>query len=154
MAKIYDAIDLYWSHEGDYAIDERGDLMDTSFDSLRSIKQEIIDRVSASRHDWRYQPAIGANIDRFVGESNTPENGKAIKHAITNALLYGRLVDSSDLRVRVTPLSMTMVAIRVELSYIVTSANTNSLPVTLNFLYDYSDNHIYATTGSYVEDAS
>jgi len=151
--RIYDAIDFYWSDDGDFAIDDTGDLMDTSYDPLKSIKQEIIDRISGNQQGWLYQPALGANLDRFVGEPNTRENGKAIQHAVINSLLYGNLVDIGDLKVLVTPLSASMIAIRIQIACLPTSRNSRALPITLSFLYDYSDNHVYAVQGNYVNHA-
>lgn len=149
MARTYDAIDFFWSYDGDLAMDDRGDIQDTSFDSLRCIHQQILQRIRGSTGDLQYNPDLAANLDRFVGKKNTRSAGIDIKSSIRNALLYRNLVDGRDLNVKVAPISPSIIAGKVSLAYQQTRANLDSLPVTLSFLYDYKDNNIYPVDNKY-----
>tara|TARA_R110002020_G_scaffold268819_3_gene484129 strand:- start:79579 stop:80034 length:456 start_codon:yes stop_codon:yes gene_type:complete len=145
MARLYDTNDLFFSFEGDFDVDESGDLRDTLYDPLRSIRQQILTRVKSEKGDWQYQGSIGANLSNFVGEPNSRETGMAIKNAVRVALGQHALVDLNGVKIDVMPISRTMIALRVEVAYLRTSENSVSDPLLLNFLYDYIDNNIYPT---------
>ena len=149
MARVYDKNDVFWSYEGDFDLDERGDLRDTSFDSLRSIKQEILTRIMSSLSDWRYSPGVGSDMYSFVGQKNTREVGQALRKVITNSLMYDNLINIGDVDVKIVPISANAVAGQVILNYLPTRRNAVSLPVTLSFLYDYIDNQIFSREGSF-----
>lgn len=149
MPRIYDKIDYFFSYDGDYEVSNTGDIMDTSFDILRSIHQEVLDRVRSDKGDWAYNKPIGASLSSFVGMPNTAETGKAIEQTILSALQYNNLVDIGDVKIKVVPISANVIAVQTRLSYMQTKSNVNSLPVTLTFLYDYADNNIYPVYPGY-----
>ena len=149
MARIYDSTDLFWSFEGDFDIDETGDIRDTSYDPLRSISQGIYDRVKCDKGDWQFQKGIGASLSKFVGRPNDRETGRSIKSAITSALGWFGFIDVGDVNVKVVPVSATMIVARVVINYISTRENSISDPINLTFLYDYADNNVYPANGRY-----
>ena len=149
MARIYDSVDFFWSDEGDYDLDETGDIRTTAYDPLRSVRQGIYNRVKCDKHDWQYQKGIGASLSRFVGQPNTSATGMSIKSAVISALGYHGYIDIGDVNVRVVPISATMVVVRVVVSYIRTRENSISDSINLTFLYDYADNNVYPADGRY-----
>ena len=86
MAENYDKIDLVFTNQGDFVIGHTGDILDSSHDILRSVYQEIINRVKSSIKDWSLYPEIGASISDFVGEANTKLIAEAIKTRIKTSL--------------------------------------------------------------------
>jgi hypothetical protein len=149
MPRPYDFVDMFWSSDGDYEVDERGDLQDTSYDVLRSIHQQIQTRIMSDKGDWQYQKRIGAGLSNFVGDPNTAETGRALQNAITSALLQNGLINMEDLKVKIAPISPTHIAFQVTLNYLPTRENATSLPVTLNFMYDYADTQVYPFSNRY-----
>jgi len=69
MSKDYGdkAVDFWFTAEGDYAVGDDGDIMSTEISPKRSLIQEIRTRVSAIQGDWSEHPALGLNLDSFVG---------------------------------------------------------------------------------------
>lgn len=149
MPRIYDKNDYFFSYDGDYEFSETGDIMDTRFDMLRSIHQEILDRVRSDKGDWKYNKSIGASLSNFVGMPNNIQIANAIEQAIISAVQYNELVDINDINIKLAPISATVIAAQIKLIYTNTKANANSLPVTLTFLYDYNDNNVYPIYNNY-----
>lgn len=149
MSGFYDAIDVFFSYEGDYHIDHKGDLQDTSFDYLRSIHQYIINVVRSDRGAWKLRQELGADLSSFVGMPNTKEVGNAIKERLTSALLEHNQIKTNDLTVKVIPLSKSSIAVRVEVSVTPTRNNSQANKLTLNFMYDYADNNVFPIRGHY-----
>jgi hypothetical protein len=145
MAKLYDAVDLFWDgSNGDFAIGTNGDLASTEFDPLQAIAQELYSRVKADRGDWLEAPLIGATLSEFVGERNTRDTGAAIKKRILSAMATHGTISASDLSVDVVPISKDSVAVVLQLRVMPTVTNKNSRVLKKVFIYSYLENNIHA----------
>lgn len=133
MGSNYDSIDLYFTDEGDFAIDQDGDVKDTSENFLRSITQEVRDRVKSSLRDWQGDPHIGASLVEFLGEPSTPELVKEIKLQIIQALTFDGLIAITDLVVMIMPVGIHSLLIRIKVR---ASTSTQSPDITINMAYD------------------
>lgn len=102
-------VDLLWTDSGDLSLSDRLDLADTTALNYRAFIQQITTVVSASSNDWRLQPGIGANLNRFVGKPNNAELGQAIRRSIINGL--STVVRPQELMVEVFPIAKDEVAI-------------------------------------------
>ena len=141
MATNYDSVDLYFSEEGDFALDSQGDTIDTSFDSLRSIKQEVRTRVMGQLRDWKIYPSIGANLADFIGEPNDRGNALSIQNRIVNSLTFDGLIKREDLNVALMPLSQSSIFCKIELNILTTTGNSKLVNLA-TFLYDSQENGV------------
>ncbi len=117
----YSSTDLFWTNRGDWALDNRGDLMDTSYNPLRSIVQEIRSIMEADTGDWAVYPQIGADLDSFLGEPNNRALAQEITARIKLAITSGNLIRSNDLLVDIIPVSNRMVRIQLRVNVAGTS---------------------------------
>lgn len=143
MASIYDSVDLDFSWDGDFIVDDRGDLKDSSDDLLRSIKTEILTVVKSALGDWREDTSVGAGLDDFVGEQNSRETAEGIKLRLTSSL--SSIVNTSDLTLRMVPVNVYKILILMTLEVLPTVENRLQAGATISatFLYDYVENGIY-----------
>lgn len=123
MAGNYDSRDLSWTWNGDFTLDESGDIAHNEYDALESVETEIITIVKSSTGDWASHPRIGANLWRFTGEPNTRENAEKIKDAIAVALVSVGLASKKDIRVDVNAMSLEILYVKIFLSAISTPLN-------------------------------
>lgn len=131
-------VDLLWSDAGDLGLDEtRKDLADTTSLPYRAMIQQILTRVQSSAGDWRLQPSIGANLNRFLGKPNTPTLGTNIKNSVVNALTSGAFLRASELQVEVFPISKQEIAILV-----IIQPSGDRSQIRLAFSYNSQDNKV------------
>jgi len=123
LAGYYDAIDLFYSWNGDYTIGQDGDLKDTSYDGLRSLKQEIHTICASALNDWAEYPGYAAGLDDFVGRPNIPSTAAAIEDRVRIALTANLVVLEEDLSVKVIPVHRQEVLIVIKVHVIPTTAN-------------------------------
>ena len=144
MGTFYDAIDLLWTDDGDYAVSREGDVADTEFDALLAIKQDMYDRVKSDKMDYAEAPETGATLSDFVGETNTRERGMEIERRVFSSFITGGdSISLGDVSIRVFPTSLDTVNIRVELRVKPTPWNQQTRLVSMNLLYAYNENHVY-----------
>lgn len=108
-----DKIDLWFTAEGDFEVDDNGDLRDTSAVYGRSLVQEIRTRLRAATGDWVLNKTIGANLESFTGEPGTPANITAVSMAIRTALTSDFLISPGDLEVIPMPIGKSMCLFRL-----------------------------------------
>jgi hypothetical protein len=144
MARDYDKTDLVWTSRGDLFVGSEGDLMDTEYDPLRSVVQEILTRLRADFGDWQFAPNIGAQLSDFVGEPNNKTNAENIKSRILSILSKDNLVGTRDVNIRYIPITHDRLMYRVSLKVAPTPRNGNSETLVMNFMYSYSDNNVYS----------
>jgi len=101
MPRVYDAVDLFWSAKGDIQL-SNGDILDTAYDPLRSLAQEIKMRASGDTGAWRNNTDIGSNISDFVGEPNNKVTAEGIKARIIASLARHGFINTNDLTIRYT----------------------------------------------------
>lgn len=141
MAKNYDAIDLVWTSRGDYYIND-GDLMDTEYDPLRSLVQEIKTRASSDQGDWAVFPDLGASPSRFVGEPSNKQTAESIKVSIISALTRNGYINSNDIEIKYIPINREALLFRLNVDVATTVANANSESLTLHGLYRYEEDQV------------
>jgi hypothetical protein len=108
--------DLYWSADGDFSIDQVGDLRDTSFDPFYSTYQEIRTRVSSGFRDWATQPSLGADLESLVGRPSSKLTAEDGKTKIINSLTLGGFLRREQIKVRYLPLSKDQIAYFIEVA--------------------------------------
>lgn len=106
-------IDLWFTNDGDFAIDANGDLKDTSSITGRSTLQEIRTRLRAVPGDWLLNPGFGANIESFLGESATSATIAAVGRAITESITFDGLASPANIEVIPIQISKTIYYFRV-----------------------------------------
>ena len=143
MPKVYDNIDFFWSFDGDLSLDDNSDIRDTSYDRLRSIRQVIETIVKSDKGDWRLQQNLGGNLSTFVGEKNSRALGDRIRKQLISAFMIDGIFDISDLTIKIVPLSISTILIRVELYFLSNERVKESNKLNLTFAYDYVDNNVY-----------
>jgi hypothetical protein len=154
MAGNYDSKDLSWTWDGDFSLDDSGDIESNDNDALESVESEIITIVKSSTEDWAMHPRIGANLWRFTGEANTRENAEKIKDAIYTALLSAGVVRKQDIEIDVNVLSLEVLYVKIFLKAIATPSNRVSSRepllqneygqgIEIKFLFDTNTSAIY-----------
>ena len=143
MPRIYDSIDFDFTYDGDFVVDETGDIADTADDLLRSIKNEIFSYVISDLQDWREHPNIGSDLADFVGEPNVKATAEAIQSRLQASL--SQIVASSDLGIRVVPVGIHKVLIILNILVKATVENRRQSgdTISISFLYDYFDRGVF-----------
>ncbi len=108
-----DKTDLWFTPDGDYWIDETGDLKDTTRLYGRSLIQEVRSRLSANRGDWILHPLLAANLEEQLGEPGTSKTIISIVNAIIKALTFDNLVLPNELEIYPLPISSEHVIFRI-----------------------------------------
>jgi len=142
MARVYDNTDLLWTTHGDYYIGRDNDLMDTSFDPLRSLVQEVRTRIMSDQGDWVNDPSIGGNISDFVGKMNNKPTAEGLKVRIIGCLTRDNFIHPQDLKVMYLPVDRDRIMFRLSVRVAATAKNVGSTTIGINFLYDYTENNI------------
>lgn len=144
MAGYYDAIDIHFTEDGDYYLDESGDLSSNERWALDSVLTEVKCILRSSEGDWQDHPGYAADLKDFVGYKNTRSTGKLIEDRIKTTLILNRLLSERDLYVRAVPVSMDAVMVILRLNVLATPANglTANEGVTLCFMLDLAEGGI------------
>lgn len=141
----YDSIDADWTWDGDFVRGDDGDIGDTSYDTLKSVQNEIATIVKSELTDWELDPFIGTNLSDYSGEPNTRETGEAIEERVSLALESSTVVQSNDVAVRTVPINVHQVMIMITLFTGWNSTNQLSPaePVSVNLVYDTIEKDIF-----------
>jgi len=138
MPKLYnDSLDFHFTSNGDFCLDNTGKLKDTKLSKYRFLIQRVNNRISSKPGDWILAPEVGAGLTDFIGQRNTPENGKLIEYRIFSELTRGNFIDSRHLSVKVFPISESGVGVIIAINPPDTTGQ-----VTLTYSYDYRDNKL------------
>lgn len=93
----YDKIDLALSSDGDFVVDESGDLaLSKGFDCTRD---DIALAVKTQKNDSDVYPEFGADLEELIGYPNSREIGEEGAARIVDVLVSNGLVNSEDLTV-------------------------------------------------------
>lgn len=143
MASNYDDIDFDFTWDGDFTLDECGDLKDTTYDYLQSLKQEIQTYIKSSIGDWKEEPSVGASLDDFVGEPNNRITASEMKARVESSL--SEIVNLQDLSVRIVPVGIYNVLVILTVDILPTTENKfpAGTSFTTTFLYDYLETGVY-----------
>ena len=95
----YTQVDLWFTEEGDLAIDNNGDLKDTLNSYGRAVLQEIRDRLHNRPGEWKLNSSIGSNLERFLGEAGTTGTIGRVVNEIVQALTFDRLLIPGEFEV-------------------------------------------------------
>jgi|SRR3990167_915262 len=142
---LYDSIDLNWSWDGDYGIDEMGDIQDTSTNLLTSLSNEIQTVIKSEPFDWERDITLGATLSDFHGQPNTREVAKALEQRIKSSLSNHGIVQLGDISVRVVPVhvNQTLVAIRVAAQATPRNGLVPGEPLKVDLIYDSLENSTF-----------
>ena len=83
-------LDIKLTPEGDLVIGANGDLAFVTGDD--QVAQEVLFRLKTTPGDWTLSPQIGAGLERFIGQPNTPITRAAIEQAVDSAISSDFLV--------------------------------------------------------------
>ena len=123
MSLFKTTIDLYWTSEGDFSLDEdKNDLEDTSLHQYRGMLQRINTNIQSSPEDWLAQPEIGAGLSRMMGMPNNAETARVIALRIQNALTSASLLRADEYNIDVFPFSENVLVAIVSITPAGTSA--------------------------------
>jgi len=109
MAK-YSGCDLMLSSDGDLMLNENGDLATVSGPGF--VIQSVYSRLKSVTVNWFYDNT-GADLEDFLGRPNSRETAAAVTDRIRTTLTSDGLVSESELLVKATPLSRTVIGIFV-----------------------------------------
>jgi hypothetical protein len=143
MAQVYDKTDCFWSSQGDFMIGGDGDILDTGFDPLRSLVQEIHTRIESDQGDWAVFATTGSDLRDFIGEANNPFTAESIKTRIHGSLTRDGFINNRDISIQYMPIDRDKIMVRLTVKVAPTALNGNSQSLTLNSIYNYSDNNVY-----------
>jgi hypothetical protein len=122
MPAYYDDIDCSFGYCGDFQL-SAGDIKDTRVDGLQSVLDQIHSICTSTAGDWAIYPNRGASINDFVGEPNTRYTGNRLQERISMAIINSRLVNSSDLNIRVVPVHIHKVLVIIRIQALPTPFN-------------------------------
>lgn len=74
-------------------------------------------RIKTQISDWRVFPTLGADLERFVGELNTPETAELIVENIRHSLIYDFFIDRNKLEVYAVPVNENEVIFYIRIEY-------------------------------------
>lgn len=98
----YNTVDLKWTDEGDFALDNDGDLAVVMENEL--IEQNIKIPMKVTNPDWESDP-IGADMEDLIGLENTRETAELGKTKIKNAFMRTGFFDEGDIWIEAKPTS-------------------------------------------------
>ena len=145
MPTVYDELDLAWSSNGDISLGTNGDLLDTSTDTIRSLREQVGIICASSINDWVVYPSKGATLSDFIGEPNTPDTADAISDRLRLALTSAGVVNEEDLSIRVIPIQLhkVMIVVRIEAVETTTNSLDSSGILTVALVYDSQQNGLF-----------
>lgn len=134
----YDSIDFAWTWDGDYSVDESGDIGSTESDLIISVTNEVQNVMKSESFDWEKDISIGANLSDFRGEPNSRKTGTAIEKRVKSKISEIGIVQTHDINVRVVPVHANRVLIMIRIA--AESTPSNSLlpgePIKIDLIYD------------------
>lgn len=134
----YDSIDLSWTWDGDYSVDEAGDIASTESDLIVSVITEVQNVMKSESFDWEKDISLGSNLSDFRGEPNSRKTGTAIERRMRSKISEIGIVQSQDINVRVVPVHANRILIMIRIA--AESTPNNSLlpgePVKVDLIYD------------------
>lgn len=71
----------------------------------RVLIQGAMCRIKTQLTDWYTYPALGADLERFIGEPNTPSTADRIIDNIRHALTYDNFIRMGDLEIYAVPVN-------------------------------------------------
>lgn len=96
--------DLYFTVDGDFIVNEIGDLKDldeaAAFDSNTHIKQFILHRLIAEKDAWKLHPNICGGLDSFIGRIINQDLLNQIEMRIKYILTFDGFLNSSEIKVK------------------------------------------------------
>lgn len=125
MPRFYDTVDLSWGDDGDFVIDESGDLKSNTDDTIASTIAEVRSILRSEFNDWEKYPSYAAHLVEFIGESLNPALARRVEERIKSSLHINHVVDASDIYVRAVPVKTDMFLVILTIKAI--PAATNSL---------------------------
>ena len=144
MPNLYDEIDLAFSWNGDFDVSAEGDLLDTSNDTLLSLRQEIHTIMASDLNDWELYPGYAATLSDFIGEPNNQNTAAAIHDRIRMALTANGVILESDLRIKVIPVHRHKVLVTIKVSAIPTTYNRLQQESYVTALvFDYMEHSVF-----------
>lgn len=88
-------VDLKITDDGELVLSPAGDLAITYGDE--QIAQEVVFRLKTTLGDWTLSPTVGASLEEFIGQPNTPLVLAAIEQRINNTLTSDNLLIFPDI---------------------------------------------------------
>ena len=109
--------DLWFTTDGDFLIDDAGDLRDTkdADNTFESVRQLVVHRLVCNKSGWQLQPEISAGLDRFVGRGVNDLLLERMRFEIAAALTVDGILSTADFRVIASEILPGMVIIAVYL---------------------------------------
>lgn len=95
--------DFEFSWDGDFVIDDGGDIKSTDRNRIDSFVQEVKTRVRSSVKDWAMHPDLGASLFDLIGEPNDKKIAEEGSIRIKSALTRDGFIAAGSLRVRYMP---------------------------------------------------
>lgn len=134
----YDAVDLRFSADGDFIVDQGGSLTDTAISPLLSFKQEIVSRVLSSGGDWDEHPWLGTNVSQYVGEPINADTMEALIVSLRHGLTSDGLVISEDLEILWAQLDTNSAGVLISIDVGQLSPE-NQGKLEIPFVFDFED---------------
>jgi len=143
MAHIYDNVDLEFSWNGDFGLAD-GDLADTEWDYLESLKQDIHMVCASALQDWEVYPSLGASIGDFVGEPNIKATADALHDRLKISIVSLGVVAEEDLLIKVVPVHIHKVLVIIKVNAIPTPWNSlaNGEALVVKLVFDFMEQGI------------
>jgi phage baseplate assembly protein W len=88
-------VDIKMTNEGELEISDTGDLKMVYGDE--QIAQEVLFRLKTTLGDWTLSPHIGASLEKFIGQPNTPLTHALIENEVLKALVRDNLLLSPSI---------------------------------------------------------
>lgn len=108
---MQDKIDLLVDSEGDFVIDDSGDL--TLASPLQTVQQDVAFRGLTAHDDYDPDPFLGANLYSFKRRPNTRRNGDFMKAALLESLVKDGRFRRGSVLVDCVPVAKNQVAMPV-----------------------------------------
>lgn len=123
MPSNYDDLDVRFHWNGDFGLDDNGDLEINASDGLLSLRDQIHLICASMAEDWEFYPNKGASLDDYVGEPNNRSTGDQIRERIRISLVSSRIVSDEDLEVRVIPVHIYKILVVIRINVVATIFN-------------------------------
>lgn len=148
----YSTIDIDFTWDGDFTRGSDGDLGDTSYDLLQSLRNEIHDACRYVFGDWRHDPNYTVGLPDFGGEPNTRETAEKIRNRLLTRLPALGIVQKEDLSARVFPISPAEMMAIVTVNAAATPGNglSSGELVVVSVVYDSLEDSVFYVSESQI----